>query len=122
MNIQAREILAAVDYEYPQRHWAIWPDGKKEEIKSTDGNLYLGEAQITSLPKGLTVGGNLGLEGAQIASLPKGLTVGCDLLLSECDNIFSLPEDLTVGGVIMLYNTSIPKGQAPEHLIKKCIW
>ena len=77
-----------------------------EATNTIEGDLYLQDTQITSLPDGLTVGGYLDLQGTAITSLPDGLTVGGNLYL-QGTAITSLPDGLTVGGSLYLRGTAI---------------
>jgi hypothetical protein len=86
---------------------------RKEEL-IVDGDLYLFDSKITSLPEGLKVGGYLNLAFCkELTSLPKGLEVGEKLSLMY-SKIESLPEGLKVGGYLNLSDckklTSLPKG------------
>ena len=67
-----------------------------EEDLNIEGNLDLGAAEITSLPKGLKVGGDLNLTESDIETLPEGLEVGGSLYLDH-SLIKSLPKGLKVG-------------------------
>jgi hypothetical protein len=78
----------------------------REEDLNIEGNLYLRDSEITSLPKGLKVGGWLDLSRSKIKSLPEGLKVGGDLNLTYTE-ITSLPEGLEVGGTLYLYKSAL---------------
>jgi hypothetical protein len=77
-----------------------------EEDLNIEGNLYLRDSEITSLPKGLKVCGWLDLSRSKIKSLPEGLKVGGDLNLTYTE-ITSLPEGLEVGGTLYLYKSAL---------------
>ena len=77
-----------------------------EDQRVVDGDLYLNDTPITSLPKGLKVGGSLDLDSTPITSLPKGLKVGGSLDLTY-SQIASLPMGLKVGGLLNLKGTKI---------------
>ena len=56
---------------------------RKEEL-IVDGDLYLFDSKITSLPEGLKVGGYLNLSDCKkLTSLPKGLKVGSFLNITD---------------------------------------
>ena len=103
--------------------------------KGSQGNLFLNNKPITSLPDNLEVGGYLNLSNTQITSLPDNLEVGRGLNLYKTqikslpDNlkvggglnlsntpITSLPDNLEVDGILYLYNTPISKKYTAEEL------
>ena len=79
------------------------------------GGLYLGNTPITSLPDNLEVGGDLYLDNTQIASLPDNLKVDGYLNLGGT-KITSLPDNLEVGGDLYLRNTPISKKYTAKKL------
>jgi len=82
---------------------------------TVEGDLYLRNTLITSLPKDLKAERSLDLEDCKnLTSLPEGLTVvEGDLNLANCTSFKELPKGLTVEGLLDLRNTpitSLPKG------------
>ena len=88
----------------------------KEEL-NVEGDLYLGDTPIQSLPNGLEVEGDLDLSYAPIQSLPDNLTVRGDLWLNVTP-IQSLPNGLKVGGDLLLYETPLSKKYTTEEQLK----
>ena len=77
------------------------------------GNLYLSEPSLTSLPDNLIVNGNLNLSDCtSLTSLPDTLKAHKNLRLQHCISLTSLPNKLTVGGNLSLLScnslTSLP--------------
>jgi hypothetical protein len=84
----------------------------KEELE-VDGDLWLYNSEITSLPEGLEVYGHLSLHDSKIESLPEELYVARTLILTNCKNLTSLPKRLKVGDNLILNHTkikSLPEG------------
>lgn len=83
-----------------------------EEL-SVKGDLDVSDTKIINLPTGLSIGGDLNLADTEITALPKGLSVGGDLDLSAT-RINSLSDNLFVGGDLNLSDnyeiSSLPKG------------
>lgn len=83
----------------------------KEKIQNyikngSEGDLWLQNTKITSLPNCLKVGGSLDLYNTPIDSLPESLEVEKNLYLNST-NIAFLPNCLKVGGDLNLRNTPI---------------
>ncbi len=78
----------------------------KEEL-NFEGNLWLYNSEITSLPEGLEVYGHLSLHNSKIESLPEGLYVARTLNLTKCKNLTSLPKRLKVGEHLFLSHCPI---------------
>jgi hypothetical protein len=84
---------------------ASLPEGLK-----VGGYLNLGFCpNLTSLPKGLEVGEKLNLMYSKIKSLPEGLKVGGYLNLSDCKELTSLPKDLKVWGFLNITDSALTK-------------
>ena len=101
--------------EERQKNHAIATQKKIQQyIKDgSQGDLYLRNTPITSLPDNLKVGGGLYLYNTKITSLPDNLKVGGYLYLVNT-KITSLPDNLQVGGYLDLNNTKITS--LPDNL------
>ena len=94
--------------EERQKNYSIATQKRIEQYVKNggQGDLYLGNTPITSLPNNLKVGGNLNLSSTPITSLPDNLQVGGNLGL-EYTSITSLPDNLKVEGNLYLRSTLI---------------
>ena len=103
--------------EERQKNYAIAIQKKIQQyIKDgSQGDLYLYDTPITSLPSGLNVGGDLYLNRTPITSLPSDLKVGGNLNLRDT-KITSLPSGLEVRGNLILYNTPLSKKYSKEEI------
>ena len=79
-----------------------------EKDLNVEGDLYLEDKNIPSLPNNLKVAGDLRLTGSRITSLPNSLKVGGDLVLAWT-NITSLPKGLEVGKILYIKNSPLTK-------------
>ncbi len=82
-------------------------------MRENDGNLPLGNSDITQLPKNLNVSGYLDISNTPIQELPIGLKVQ-DYLRASNTKITSLTNDLYVGDELDLTGTPIKEIKNPN--------
>ena len=124
-------------YNYPLRYKLVNGLPLTKEELYVDGDLYLSESKIISLPDNLYVNGNLYLSKSKIKVLPNNLKVGgsLDLCYTKIttlpDNlkvtgdlyinytyVETIPNNLNIWGYFFIYNTPLSERYSKEEIRK----
>jgi len=93
------------------------PETLTKEDLNVEGDFYLYNKPLSSLPDNFQVERHLFLDSTKISSLPDNLTVGGNLSLEKTP-LSSIPKNLKVGGVFFIGQTPLAKKYSEEQIRK----
>jgi len=83
------------------------PEGITGDDLKVEGDLWLGNTKIKTLPAGLQIQGSLQLRGSSIETIPEDIQVGKDWVLTETPSLKALPANLHVKGSLELNKSKL---------------